>query len=188
MVLPCSGSGMIHLKYESPVKSSIEERARGWRRRDLEKKTTSAASGQYKEQDGFGALTFAELTVHLSSQDMEVVGWLGHVGDLHVAVLVLAFKLLCRGEDARLLVAELQIALHAARRMFGTLTVIAVRKRADKTRALKPFDFTRSNELVNDALGVVGKVAELSFPHHKRIRRGQGVAILEAKSTELGER
>ena len=33
---------MIHWKCESPVKSSIGERARGWRRRDLEKKRIRA--------------------------------------------------------------------------------------------------------------------------------------------------
>ena len=35
-------------------------------------------------------LTFSELAVHLPAEDVEKVGWGGHVGDLHVAVLVLA--------------------------------------------------------------------------------------------------
>jgi len=42
MVLPCSGSGIIHLKLVSSLKSSRLERARGWRRRALEKKRMSA--------------------------------------------------------------------------------------------------------------------------------------------------
>ena len=33
---------MIHWKCDSPVKSSIGERARGWRRRDFEKKRIKA--------------------------------------------------------------------------------------------------------------------------------------------------
>ena len=38
----CAGSGMIHWKCDSPVKSEIGERARGCRSRDLEKKRISA--------------------------------------------------------------------------------------------------------------------------------------------------
>ena len=34
---------MIHWKCDSPVKSSMGERARGWRRRDLEKNRMRAA-------------------------------------------------------------------------------------------------------------------------------------------------
>ena len=37
-----AGSGIIHWKWEEPVKSSMGERASGWRRRDLEKKRMSA--------------------------------------------------------------------------------------------------------------------------------------------------
>ena len=37
-----AGSGMIHWKCDSPVKSVIGERARGWRSRDLEKKRMRA--------------------------------------------------------------------------------------------------------------------------------------------------
>ena len=39
----CAGSGRIHWKYDSPVKSSIEDRASGWRRSDLEKKRIRAS-------------------------------------------------------------------------------------------------------------------------------------------------
>jgi hypothetical protein len=39
---PCSGSGMIQRNCVSPVNSSMEERAIGWRRSDLEKKMISA--------------------------------------------------------------------------------------------------------------------------------------------------
>ena len=38
-----AGSGIIHWKCELPVKSSIGDRARGWRRSDLEKKRIRAA-------------------------------------------------------------------------------------------------------------------------------------------------
>lgn len=42
MDLECSGSGIIHWKWESPEKSSMGDRARGWRRRDLEKNKINA--------------------------------------------------------------------------------------------------------------------------------------------------
>lgn len=37
--------------------------------------------------------TFSELSVHLSPQDVEQIGGCGHVGYLHIAVLMLAFEL-----------------------------------------------------------------------------------------------
>lgn len=40
-----AGSGMIHWKWDSPVNSSMEDRASGCRRSDLEKKRISAEEG-----------------------------------------------------------------------------------------------------------------------------------------------
>ena len=74
-----------------------------------------------------GVLTFPELTVHLSSKDMEKIGGSRHVGDLHIAVLMLAFELVWRWEDPRIFVTELQISFHSTRRVLGTLTIISVR-------------------------------------------------------------
>jgi len=52
-------------------------------------------------------LTFAELSVHLSSQDMEQVRWCRHVGDLHVTVLMLTVEFLWAWENTGILVTEL---------------------------------------------------------------------------------
>ena len=71
--------------------------------------------------------TFPKLSVHLPSEDMEKVGRRSHVGDLHVAVLVLAIKLVRRREYSRIFVAELEISFHPARRMLWTLSIIAMR-------------------------------------------------------------
>lgn len=49
----------------------------------------------------------AELTIHLSSQDVKHVAWLCQIGNLHVAVLVLAVEPVFTWEDARILVAKL---------------------------------------------------------------------------------
>lgn len=62
------------------------------------------------------SLTFSELSVHLSSKDMEVVRRSRHISNLHIAVLMLAVKLFRRREHSRLLVAELQISFHTTRR------------------------------------------------------------------------
>lgn len=41
--------------------------------------------------------------------------------------------------------------------------------------------------MVDDALGVVGEVTELSFPHGQRIGGDERITELEAESTELGK-
>jgi hypothetical protein len=116
---------------------------------------------------------------------MEQVGRLRHVSNLHVAVLVLAVELVLAGEDARLLVTELEPTLHSTGGVLGTLTVITVRQGDDETRALQPLGFTRGNELVNDTLSVVGKVTELGLPHDEGVGRGQGVTVFETKTANV---
>lgn len=113
---------------------------------------------------------------------MEQVRGFSHTGDLHVAVLMLAVDLVLRWEYTRLLIAELQPAFHPTRGVLRTLAIVTMRKRHDQSRSLEPLGFTRSNELVNDALSVVGEVTKLRFPHDKRVGRSQGVTILESEA------
>lgn len=113
---------------------------------------------------------------------MEQVGRGGHVGNLHVAVLVLALQLFLGREHAGLLVTELQPTLHSTGRVLRTLSIITVRQRDNQTRALQPLSFTGSNELVNDTLGVVGEVTELGLPHHQGVGGGQRVTVLETET------
>jgi hypothetical protein len=114
-------------------------------------------------------LTFSELSIHLSSQDMEQIRRSGHVRNLHVAVLVLAVELFWCREDSWIFVAKLEVSFHPSRRMLWTLAIVSMRQGENEARSLKPFDFSRGNKLINDALSVVGKVAKLSFPHDKCI-------------------
>lgn len=93
------------------------------------------------------------------------------VRDLHVAVLVLTVELLRGGEDARILVAQLQESLHPARAVLGALTVVTMRQTHDQARSLQPLDFSGCNELIDDALCVVGEITELSLPHDQSRRR-----------------
>lgn len=120
----------------------------------------------------------------LAAQNVEQIRRGSHVNDLHVDVLVLAFELVLGGEDARLLVAELQPALHSSGRVLRSLSVVTVRQRQYKTRALQPLGLTGSDELVDNTLRVVGEVTKLRFPHHKSIGRGQGVSVFETKAVK----
>jgi len=121
---------------------------------------------RFGEEDNEG---LAVLAVHLAAENMEQVGRRGHVGDLHVAVLVLTDKLLTSGEITGILVAELKVSLETSRRVLGTLTIVTVGQRHDKTGSLHPLDLTRSDKLVDDTLSVVGKVTELGLPHDKGV-------------------
>jgi hypothetical protein len=127
-------------------------------------------------------LTLAELAVDLATQDVEKVGRRGHVGDLHIAVLVLTVQLVLSGELARLLVAKLQPALHSTRRVLRTLAIITVRQRDNETGALQPLGLSRSDKLVDNALSVIGEVTELGLPHDQGIRGGQRVAVFETEA------
>lgn len=100
---------------------------------------------------------------------MEQVRRRGHVGDLHVAVLVEAIQLVLAWVDTGLLVRELEVTLHTTGRMLGSLSVVSVGKGHDKSRSLHPLDFTGSDELIDNTLGIVGKVTELSLPHNEGI-------------------
>lgn len=121
----------------------------------------------------------------LATQHVEEIGRVSHVGNLHVAVLVLAVELVLRGEDARLLVAELKVTLHATRGMLRTLTVVTVRKSQNQTGALQPLGLSSSNELVNDTLSVVGKVTELGFPHNEGVGGSQRISVLKAEAVTV---
>lgn len=97
----------------------------------------------------------SEVTLVLSPENVEIVGRSSRVNDLHVAVLVLPLQLFRRGVNPGLIVAELEESLDTTRRVLGTLTVVTVRQGENQTSSLEPFSLTRSNELVNDTLGIV---------------------------------
>lgn len=84
---------------------------------------------------------------------------------------MLTIKLFRGWENPGLFVAKLQVTLHSTRGVLGTLTVIAMRQRQYQARTLQPLHFSGSNELIDDALSIVGKVAKLCFPYDKSIGR-----------------
>jgi hypothetical protein len=103
---------------------------------------------------------------------VEKVGRRSHVGNLHIAVLVLTVQLVLTRELARFLVAKLQPTLHSTRRVLGTLAIITMRQREDETGALQPLGLSRSDKLVDNDLSVVGEVTELGLPHDESVGRG----------------
>jgi len=129
----------------------------------------------------------AVIAVDLATEGVEVVGGGGAVDDLHVAVLMLSGQLLERGELVGVVIAHLEVTLDTGARVLGTLTIVTVGQQHGKTSALEPLLFTRGDELINDALSVVGKVTELSLPENEGVGVDKGVSELEAKSTKLGE-
>lgn len=130
--------------------------------------------------------TFTELAVDLATQDVEQVRRSGHVNNLHVDILVLALEPVLGREHTRLLVTELQPPLHSAGRVLRALAIITVRQRQNQARALEPLGFSSGNELIDDALSVVGEVTELCLPHHESIRGSQRVSVFETKAVKFG--
>ena len=100
---------------------------------------------------------------------MEQVGRGGHASNLHIAILVLTFELVWRWVHPGFFVTELEVAFHSAGRVLGTLAIIPMRERHDQSRTLQPLDLTGGDELVNNTLGVVGEITELSLPHYEGI-------------------
>jgi hypothetical protein len=122
------------------------------------------------------------LTVDLATQQVEEVSGARHVGDLHVAVLVLAVELVLGGENTGLLVTELEITLHTAGGVLRTLSIVTMGKGQNQARALQPLRLARGDKLVNDALSVIGEVTELGFPHYEGVGGSQRVTVFKSEA------
>ena len=72
--------------------------------------------------------------------------------------------------------------------MLGPHALVAVREQHDEARLPDPLGLAGRDELVDDALGGVGEVAELRLPDHQRVGVGERVAELEAEDGVLGQR
>ena len=70
--------------------------------------------------------------------------------------------------------------------MLRALTIITMGEVNNQTGMLQPFPFASRNELVNDTLGVVGKVTELRFPDGQGIRRDKRVTKFKTEGTKFG--
>lgn len=100
---------------------------------------------------------------------------------------MLSLKLLLCREDARVLVRKLQVTLQTTRRVLRALAVVAMWQGHDQASPLHPLHLARSNELINDALSIVRKIAELGLPHDQSVGRLKGIAVFESESTEFAQ-
>ena len=67
-------------------------------------------------------------------------------------------------------------------------TFHSVRQQHDQAGLPHPLGLPAGDELVDDALGRVGKVSKLSLPDDQRVRVGHRVAQLKADDSVLAER
>src|SRR6185437_1110248 len=113
----------------------------------------------------------AEAAPHLAPENVEIIRRRRAIRDLEIV-----------------LGAELQIALEPRRAVLGALPLEAMREQHDEAARAQPLGFTRGDELVDDALGAIGEVAELRFPQHEAAGVGERIAIFEPQDAELGKR
>ena len=106
---------------------------------------------------------FAARVAHLAAQDMKVLRRRGRVTHLNVV-----FR--AQGEEA----------LEPGARVLGSLSFVPVGEQEDQIARLAPLRFRAGDEIIDDHLGAVGEIAELSLPYHERQRIGSAVAELEA--------
>ena len=66
--------------------------------------------------------------------------------------------------------------------MLGPLPFVAVWQKHDQAVEQPPFGFTCGDELVNQNLGTIGKVAKLRFPNHQMVWSSASVAIFKTKN------
>ena len=87
-----------------------------------------------------------------------------------------------RNTDLNILLGtQLQIALEPGRRVFRSLPLHTMRQKHDQATQAVPFLFTRTDELVDDNLGIVGEITELRLPDHQCIRVGRCIAVLKGQ-------
>lgn len=145
--------------------------------------------GAYQRLGAHHHHRLAEVSHALAAQHVEVVGGRRHVGDLPVGRLeaCLLAHLVEIGHCVLVVIAHLQEALEACGRVLGPLPFVAVREQHAQPGLAQPLLLASGDELVDHALGRVGKVTELRLPHDERCGVLQRVAELEAEHGKFGE-
>ena len=113
----------------------------------------------------------APRAARLPAQHVEVLRRGGRLADLHVVFG-----------------GELQEAFESRARMLRPLAFVAVGQQHHDSRREIPFVLASADELVDDHLGAVGKVAKLRFPEHQGFRVVAAETIFEAEAACFGER
>ncbi len=82
---------------------------------------------------------------------------------------------------------QLQESFNARAGVFRTLPFKTVRQQHHHTGKQSPFFFACTDELIDDRLGNIGKIAKLRFPQNQRVGIITTVAILIAKDARFRE-
>src|SRR5713101_28450 len=114
---------------------------------------------------------FAPRAAHLPAQHVKILRGGRRLADLHVVFG-----------------GELHEALETGAGMFRALAFVAVWEKHDETRRQIPLVLAGADELVDDYLRAVGKIAELRFPEHKGFGVVAAEAVFETEATGLGKR
>src|ERR1700683_3967418 len=69
--------------------------------------------------------------------------------------------------------------------MFGPLAFVPVRQQKDNPAGPLPFGFRTHDELVNDDLSAIYKIAELRFPKAKHVRIIERITIVKSQHSRL---
>ena len=81
--------------------------------------------------------------------------------------------------------AERKKALDIGVGVFGTHAFVAVGEQHDQPAKFLPFAFGTRDKLIDDRLGAVYEVTELSFPDHEIARVGGAESIFESKHRQF---
>jgi len=107
----------------------------------------------------------------MCSEQMEIIGSCCRIANLHVDFLqnvkvVVIFTVFW---DEFILVTEDQVSFSSAWGVLWALTIIAVWQKHNEAILDVPFGFSTTYELINNNLGTICKITELSFPQSEGI-------------------
>ena len=111
-----------------------------------------------------------EIALHLAAQDVKILRGSREVADLDIV-----------------LGAGLEKALEPRAGMLRPLAFVAVRQQQHDAARPLPFRFRRDDELIDDDLRAVRKIAELRFPEAEHVRIIERVTVIEPEHRGLGE-
>ena len=134
---------------------------------------------------GYHNERLSERQSHLSPQQMEVVGSCWAVHYLHIGLFDDICVWLVGCWDSTILISQLQESLDSARWVFWTIAVKTMRKKHHNPVLHIPLCFTRWNKLVDNHLGPICKITELSFPNAQGVWIGLSISKLIAKNCKL---
>ena len=145
---------------ENFFETAVDEFLR-WRRRIL------GAQQTFRRHDDE---RLDEIAFHLAAQHMKILRRGREIADLDVV-----------------LGASLKEALEPRAGMFRALAFVAVRQQQHDPARPLPFRFRRDDELIDDGLRAVRKIAELRFPQAKHVWIIERVAVIESEHRGFGE-